>query len=499
LSNIDNINLGIEFSPPIPPTTANSGTKTGIADSVDPNAKSGPSGADTSGYIKPDGAFSYRIDFENESTASAPAQQVVIKDNLNVNLDWNTFQLTEVGFGDHLISIPANSQHFETAVLVSYNGVSFEAQFSAGIDVSTGTITASFYSIDPATGLPPSVNIGFLPPENNTGRGMGHVSYTIQPKDGLAAGAEIRNVALISFDGQPQIATNQIDPHDPAKGIDPAKECLNTIVYEINTATQLASSLNPTAYGQPVSFNATVSSAPPFTVTPTGTVTFKDGDTTLGTVSLNSSGQTIFSTGNLTVGSHGITAVYAGDSLFTGSTSSVITQTVQGTSVTNVTIMVAFQGSTRPDSGWIVPLTVKFFTPGATAPVDVLTAEPVYTFTLTTAKSGDMAVAQAGDVTPGTYDITATSDHCLCNVKRGVVIAASATDVNMGILLEGDADGNHKVNILDFGLLAATYGKQRGQTGFDERADFNRTNNISILDFGLLAANYGKHCPVEIR
>jgi len=33
----------------------------------------------------------------------------------------------------------------------------------------------------------------------------------------------------VSFDGQLQIATDQVDPHDPSKGTDPAKECLSTI------------------------------------------------------------------------------------------------------------------------------------------------------------------------------------------------------------------------------------------------------------------------------
>ena len=73
------------------------------------------------------------------------------------------------------------------------------------------------------------MHIGFLPPENGTGRGMGHVSYTVQAKPGLPTGAQIRNIALISFDNLPSIATNQRDPHDASKGTDPAKECLNTI------------------------------------------------------------------------------------------------------------------------------------------------------------------------------------------------------------------------------------------------------------------------------
>ncbi len=51
----------------------------------------------------------------------------------------------------------------------------------------------------------------------------------LSPKPGLLSGTEIRNVALISFDLQPAIATSQKNPHNPAAGTDPAKECLNTI------------------------------------------------------------------------------------------------------------------------------------------------------------------------------------------------------------------------------------------------------------------------------
>lgn len=95
------------------------------------------------------------------------------------------------------------------------NSVSFEVQITAGINAATGRVYANFYSIDPSTSLPPAVNIGFLPPEDGTGRGMGHVSYVIKPKASLPEKTQVRNVALISFDNQPQIATNQIDAHDP--------------------------------------------------------------------------------------------------------------------------------------------------------------------------------------------------------------------------------------------------------------------------------------------
>jgi hypothetical protein len=185
------------------------------------------------------------------------------------------------------------------------------------------------------------------------------------------------------------------------------------------------------------------------------------------------------------------TMVKFGSSNTTGALVNATVQIITG-AVFNISVVL--QGGGRPDAGWVVPLTVKFFTPGA----DVLAAVPIYTFNLTTAKNGNTATAIPTAITPGTYDISATSEHTLCNVKRNVVINALSAEVNMGTLLEGDANGSHAINIQDFGLLAASYGKSRGLAGFDERADFNRNDNINITDFGLLAANYGKHCPVEI-
>ena len=59
------------------------------------------------------------------------------------------------------------------------------------------------------------------------------------------------------------------------------------------TSTDISSSANPAAYGQWVTYTATVTSAGG---TPTGTVTFKHGNTTLGAATLNASGQATFST-----------------------------------------------------------------------------------------------------------------------------------------------------------------------------------------------------------
>jgi hypothetical protein len=123
---------------------------------------------------------------------------------------------------------------------MTYNGKTFDVLVEAGIHSDTGEVFATFQSIDPNTELPPDVLTGFLPPEDGTGRGQGHISYTIQPKASLPTGTQIRNVALITFDQNAAIATDQADDHDPSKGVDPAKQALVSIDADAPTSSVLA-------------------------------------------------------------------------------------------------------------------------------------------------------------------------------------------------------------------------------------------------------------------
>jgi len=95
-----------------------------------------------------------------------------------------------------------------------------------------------------------------------------------------------------------------------------------------NTSTGLVSSLNPSAYGSIVTFTATVTPSQA-----TGTVTFKDGSTQIGTGTL-SGGVATLNISWLTVATHSITAVYGGDSNYNGSTSSVVSQVVNALTIT---------------------------------------------------------------------------------------------------------------------------------------------------------------------
>jgi uncharacterized delta-60 repeat protein len=101
------------------------------------------------------------------------------------------------------------------------------------------------------------------------------------------------------------------------------------------TTTTLTSSLNPSTYGQSVTFTATVTVSYSYDVA-TGTVSFYDGSTLLGSGTLSTANgvtTATFTTASLAVGTHSITATYSGDSNDLPSTSAVLSQTVNPTAM----------------------------------------------------------------------------------------------------------------------------------------------------------------------
>ncbi len=161
-----------------------------------------------------------------------------------------------------------------------------------------------------------------------------------------------------------------------------------------------------------------------------------------------------------------------------------------------VSISVVLQGDGRPDAGWVAPLTVRFFPPGA----DVSNDTPTYEFNLTTAKSpaGGLAICEAKGIAPGSYDITARSESTLINVKRNVVVSAPNTSVDLGTLLEGNANQDNIVNFDDYAILSRCWLSSQSQAEYDVRTDFDRNGLINISDLRLLAADWLSISPVEI-
>ena len=101
----------------------------------------------------------------------------------------------------------------------------------------------------------------------------------------------------------------------------------------------LASSPNPSSYGQPVTLTATVTPS-----SATGTVQFYDGTTFLAYSTLTN-GLAAVTTNILSVGTHSLQAVYGGDTFNFGSSSPVLIQTVNP-----VTPSISFTSSANPSS-----------------------------------------------------------------------------------------------------------------------------------------------------
>ena len=191
----------------------------------DPNDKIGSLGAGAAHYLSGSGApLRYTIEFENEPTASASARDISITDQLDpTKVDISTFAFGPLGFGSTVVSPPpAQNQYTTTVDLRPANDLL--VQINASLNVSTGLLTYTFRSLDPATSQPPTdPTAGFLPPDTSPPAGEGFVFYTVAPLKGLASGTVITNQASVVFDVNPAILTpvwsNPLDVDAPVSAL----------------------------------------------------------------------------------------------------------------------------------------------------------------------------------------------------------------------------------------------------------------------------------------
>ena len=132
------------------------------------------------------------------------------------------------------------------------------------------------------------------------------------------------------------------------------------------TTTTLSTSSATAVFGQPVTLTATVIST---AGVPTGTVTFRDGTTVLGTATVNAAGQATLAV-SLGVGSHALTASFAGTGDFGDSTG------IADLTVNRAATTVALGSSVNPAvTGQAVTFTatVAAVAPGAGTPTGTVT------------------------------------------------------------------------------------------------------------------------------
>ena len=170
---------------------------------------------------------------------------------------------------------------------------------------------------------------------------------------------------------------------------------LTQIVNKVNTTIAVSSSLNPSTYGSTVTFTATVTPS-----AASGTVQFRSGGVNLGSAVTVSGGKATYGTSTLAVGSSSITANYSGDSDYSGSTSSPLTQTVNVISTT-----VALASSLNPSIyGTSLTFSATVTPSSATGTISFLDGSNTLG---AVALSGGTATYSTSSLTAGTHTLTA--------------------------------------------------------------------------------------------
>ncbi len=179
------------------------------------------------------------------------------------------------------------------------------------------TFTAALSPVSPGTGTPTGT-VTFM--DGATPLGTGSLSGGLATLTTASMPAGVDSITAV-YGGDANFAAST------------SSAVKQTVQQSGTTAKLTKNTTTSIRFGQRVTFTATLAAVAPGAGTPSGTVTFKDGSTTLGTAML-SGGVATFATSSLPVASNSITAIYGGDTDFTTSTSSSVTQTVNKSSTT---------------------------------------------------------------------------------------------------------------------------------------------------------------------
>src|SRR5580704_13628265 len=199
----------------------------------------------------------------------------------------------------------------------------FHFEFSTAPPTTTTTLTSSPKTVVFGQSVEFTARITSKRPGTPTGTVTFTEGSTTLGTSPVGGGSQTASIfAVPSMEG-----SNSITPtYSSDSNFTISSASLDVTVGKAKTTSTIKSSQNPSNSGQSVTFTATIK--PEYSGEATGTVTFKDGGTTLGVSPVNSNTATLATTA-LTIGTNSITAVYSGDSNFSGNTSAALKQTVK--------------------------------------------------------------------------------------------------------------------------------------------------------------------------
>ncbi|OGW12624.1 MAG: hypothetical protein A3G93_13295 [Nitrospinae bacterium RIFCSPLOWO2_12_FULL_45_22] len=213
---------------------------------IDPNDKESLVGFDFAGtpqgqlkhFVSNGQSIGYMVFFENLETATAAAQEVLITDQLDLNLDWSTFSFGDMQIGEKIINVPEGDNNFQSTVDLRPD-ISALVEVNCNLKLATGAFECLFRGKDPDTGE----LADFLPPNTDAvdPRGRGWISFSIMPKTGLPTGTVIKNKATIDFEvgippdpmDTPEVF-NTIDSDTPTSGVLPLSSAYTTTDFKVS-------------------------------------------------------------------------------------------------------------------------------------------------------------------------------------------------------------------------------------------------------------------------